>query len=70
MANSYSVGSSSFKGQKKIVFPPAGPGYSQQFHSSFLKEGQATFTLRFLIDPREDYVGTRCTRKENAKAIR
>jgi hypothetical protein len=27
------------KGQKKIVFPPAGHGYSQQFHSSFLKEG-------------------------------
>jgi hypothetical protein len=27
------------KGQKKIVFPPAGPGYSQLFHSPFLKEG-------------------------------
>jgi hypothetical protein len=39
MTNSYSIGSSSFKRTKKIVFPPAGPGYSQQFHSSFLKEG-------------------------------
>jgi hypothetical protein len=39
MANSYCVGSSSFKRTKKIVFLPAGPGYSQQFQSPFLKEG-------------------------------
>jgi hypothetical protein len=56
MANSYSLGSSSFKWMKKIVFPPAGPGYSQQFHPSFLKEGYETFITRFSIDPREEYV--------------